>query len=170
MTQVNGSHGSSGDGLGQCGSCTLVLHLPGWIEPATTRLRDAPVLSKTNRLLGRSWSLGQVVVRRQVVGGVLGRIRSCTCLPYGIRLGPMLRIIPSRGQGVTRTVVPCLHRFWSHCDPHEVFISCVANAVRCSSPAMRRTSYMQEPQLRCCSDCSEAEPRDPLPDRKDAHR
>lgn len=32
--------------LGRCGCCTLVLHFLRWFEPATIRLRDAPVVSK----------------------------------------------------------------------------------------------------------------------------
>ena len=50
--------------LGRCGCCTLVLHLLGWFEPATTRVRDAPVLSRqviypavsTNEYLGISFT------------------------------------------------------------------------------------------------------------------
>ena len=82
--------------LGRCGCCTLVLHLLGWFEPATTRLQDAPAPSKrvvclaisvrervgrrkrpgmllidpNSRRLGSWWSLRQVTVRRQLVGCV----------------------------------------------------------------------------------------------------
>src|SRR6266487_2697190 len=45
---------------------------------------------------GHLWSLGRVAVRRQLVGGVLGRKRCCTSVLYGALAGRHSR--PDRGR------------------------------------------------------------------------
>src|SRR6266487_4802039 len=71
---------------------------------------------------GHLWSLGQVAVRRQLVGGVLGRKRCCTSVLYGALAGR--------------------HATWS-----QARVKCLTLAGARSFVSVRRAGQMSRPHV-----------------------